>query len=349
LAANFEDPANASGIPPLPPYDLAIERVVLGSMIISGRSATTVFETLTNDAFYSGANRRIFICMAELFKDATPIDIITLAEALRKKQWLESAGGEPYLAELAESIASSSNISYYCDILLEKAAKRRLLDSILQVQQMIHNEAPFDDITSLLKETCLVVVKNDESSIFRPTWDNIPPDTPPLLTLNNTRICSAGNLTLLIAQHGAGKSTIGEVTCAARLSPSADTFGLKAIQKGLFFYVDTEQSRQDHSKLWLRTMKRADIGRGIIPENLRFELIKMIPTLKMRLRYLDSIMASPELSLLILDGLADFVKDVNDPGECNEFLYWILSEATKRDFGILSSIHHNPADTSGKK
>jgi replicative DNA helicase len=117
----------------IPPQALDVERTVLGSMLIDGHAAAAVFELLDETAFYSGANRRVFICMKEMFNQSVPIDLITLLEVLRKKQWLESVGEEPYLAELAESIATSANIQYYAKILLEKATLRELITTSAEI------------------------------------------------------------------------------------------------------------------------------------------------------------------------------------------------------------------------
>ena len=126
-------PASTGSAERIPPQALDVERTVLGSMLIDEQAASAVFEMLDETAFYSGANRRIFECMKELFAQHTPIDIITLAEALRKKQWLEAVGEEPYLAELAESIATSANIEYYGKILREKGTLRELISTAAQI------------------------------------------------------------------------------------------------------------------------------------------------------------------------------------------------------------------------
>ena len=117
----------------IPPQALDVERTVLGSMLIDGQAAATVFEFLTENAFYSSANQKIFICMREMFEKSKPIDVITLAEALRKKQWLEAVGEETYLGELAESIATSANIEHYALILREKSTLRTLISTAAEI------------------------------------------------------------------------------------------------------------------------------------------------------------------------------------------------------------------------
>ncbi len=124
LAKNKTTPLSAERIPP---QALDVERTVLGSMLIDAEAAATAFELLDEDCFYMAANRHIFVCMQEMFEKNIPIDLITLADALRKKGLFEAVGEEAYLGELAESIATSSNIEYYSKILLEKATLRRLI------------------------------------------------------------------------------------------------------------------------------------------------------------------------------------------------------------------------------
>lgn len=111
----------------LPPQALEVERTVLGSMLIDGQAAATALELLDDNCFYMTANRYIFGCMREMFEKNIPIDIVTLADTLRKKSLLEAVGEETYLGELAESIATSANIEYYSGILIEKSTLRQLI------------------------------------------------------------------------------------------------------------------------------------------------------------------------------------------------------------------------------
>jgi replicative DNA helicase len=117
----------------LPPQALDIEKTVLGSMLIDGQAAVSAMEILDDNCFYSSANQRIFICMREMFEKNVPIDVITVADVLRKKTWLESVGEETYLGELAESIATSGNIEYYSGILIEKATLRQMISVAAEI------------------------------------------------------------------------------------------------------------------------------------------------------------------------------------------------------------------------
>ncbi len=117
----------------VPPQALDIERTVLGSMLIDANALDTAMEVLTEECFYATPHRNIFICMWEMVKHDIPVDIITLTEELRKKEWLEIVGSEAYLSELVENVATSANIEYHSKILQSKAVLRALITTTAEI------------------------------------------------------------------------------------------------------------------------------------------------------------------------------------------------------------------------
>lgn len=157
MALRDSSPASPASAERIPPQALDVERTVLGSMLIDGRAVSTVFELLDENAFYSGPNRKIFLCMKEMFEKSAPIDLVTLTESLRTKQWLESVGEEAYLGELAESIATSANVEYYAKILREKGTLRELITTAAEITTDCFNT----------EVEAQEVLDNAESKIFR--------------------------------------------------------------------------------------------------------------------------------------------------------------------------------------
>ncbi|MCL2181900.1 MAG: replicative DNA helicase [Chitinispirillia bacterium] len=119
----------AAGADRVPPQSLDAERTILGSMLIDDVAVDVAIEFLSEDNFYSDAHSKIFICMRELSEVGTPVDIITVSEKLRRKEWIEAVGTEAYLAELAESVATSGNVQYYASIVREKSVLRQLINA----------------------------------------------------------------------------------------------------------------------------------------------------------------------------------------------------------------------------
>jgi replicative DNA helicase len=117
----------------VPPQALDVERTVLGSMLIDANAAVNAMEKLAEECFYATANKRIYVCLRDMFEKSIPFDILTLAEELRKKTWLESVGAEPYLAELVDNVATSANIEHHVRILLEKSTLRNLISTAAEI------------------------------------------------------------------------------------------------------------------------------------------------------------------------------------------------------------------------
>jgi replicative DNA helicase len=117
----------------IPPQALDVERTVLGSMLIDSNAANNAMAVLTEDCFYATQNQRVFSCMAQMFEKNIAIDVLTLADALKKKNWLESVGAEPYLSELVSSVATSANVEHHCRILIEKTTLRHLISASAEI------------------------------------------------------------------------------------------------------------------------------------------------------------------------------------------------------------------------
>ncbi|MDR2156555.1 MAG: AAA family ATPase, partial [Clostridiales Family XIII bacterium] len=112
----------------VPPHSDDAEAAVLGAALQSRQALYDVMETLTENDFYRDNNRRIFAAMAELHGAGGTIDIVTVAEALRKRKELSAAGGADYIGKLAGAVPSPSSALQYGKILIGKAILRNLIE-----------------------------------------------------------------------------------------------------------------------------------------------------------------------------------------------------------------------------
>ncbi len=65
--------------------------------------------------------------METLTRQNSPVDLITLDQALKNKGVIQDVGGFAYLAELSKNTPSAANIIAYADIVREKAVLRELI------------------------------------------------------------------------------------------------------------------------------------------------------------------------------------------------------------------------------
>jgi replicative DNA helicase len=116
-----------------PPQALEAERAVLGGVLLEPEAATKAIEIVTPEAFYHPAHGRIFRAMVALFTRREPIDVMTLAEELRKAGDLESIGGLTLLTDLVDSVPTAANIEHYAKNVLDKYLLRQLISASSEI------------------------------------------------------------------------------------------------------------------------------------------------------------------------------------------------------------------------
>ena len=107
------------------PHSREAEEGVLGGILIDNRALSIVVEQLQGaEDFYVEAHRTIYAAMLRLGERSQPIDMITLAEALKLGGELDAVGGSAYLASLIDATPTTANIGQHARIVREKAAVR---------------------------------------------------------------------------------------------------------------------------------------------------------------------------------------------------------------------------------
>ncbi|MDH3424007.1 MAG: replicative DNA helicase, partial [Gemmatimonadota bacterium] len=104
-----------------PPFSMEAETAVLGGMLIDREAVTRAIEHIDDGMFYREANRRLYRSMVRLFERGDVIDVITVAEELKKTGELDSAGGFDYLGSLVDAVPTAANLEYHARIVRDKA------------------------------------------------------------------------------------------------------------------------------------------------------------------------------------------------------------------------------------
>ncbi|MFH1836606.1 MAG: replicative DNA helicase [Candidatus Omnitrophota bacterium] len=117
----------------MPPQNNEAEAAVLGAMLIDREAISQSIEHLEESAFYSEANKQIFQAIVDLYDNNEAVDIVTLVEALKKNNKLDTVGGPSYITDLANSIPTAANIEHYAKIVREKYLLRRLINTATQI------------------------------------------------------------------------------------------------------------------------------------------------------------------------------------------------------------------------
>ncbi|MCE5330151.1 replicative DNA helicase [bacterium] len=137
---------NTGKLERIPPYNLEAEESLLGSMLISKEAIGNVIEIVREDDFYRRSNSEIFKAIKELYSKGEPVDPITLADYLKKKDLLEETGGKTFIHSLISNIPLASNAVYYAEIVKHNSILRKLIYAATDIAKMGY-EVP-DDLSA---------------------------------------------------------------------------------------------------------------------------------------------------------------------------------------------------------
>ena len=113
----------------VPPHSAEAEKSVLGAAMLSKDALFDVMEVVKPADFYDENHKEIFQAMIDLNRKNAPVDALTVAEELKKRNSLEMVGGRAYIASLSSMTPTTSNAMEYGRIVAEKASVRRLIET----------------------------------------------------------------------------------------------------------------------------------------------------------------------------------------------------------------------------
>jgi replicative DNA helicase len=142
----------------IPPQSLESEQAVLGALMLRPAAIYEIEDLLVPEMFYAKKNLIIFRTILELSLKNEPIDILSLANALKEKKQLAEIGGNVYLNELMSNVPSTVNIRHYGDIVYKKFILRSLIDASESIATLSYEE------NDMLVEN---ILDTAEKSIFK--------------------------------------------------------------------------------------------------------------------------------------------------------------------------------------
>jgi len=143
----------------LQPQAIELEQAVLGALMIDNESLSDAIDSLKTEYFYSPKHQKIFEAITNLFNNTQPVDILTVAEELKRLEVFDDIGGLAYISELTNNVASASNTEFHARIIAEKFIKR----SLINISRKISTDA-FDDAVDIFD-----LLNNAEAELFTVT------------------------------------------------------------------------------------------------------------------------------------------------------------------------------------
>ncbi len=132
-----------------PPHSIEAEQSVIGGLMLSTDTVDDVSAVLKEFDFYTKQHQVIFATIISLNQKNSPLDLVTVIEALSRNGLLEVAGDKSYLIEVVQNTPSAANILYYAQLVREKAILRSLIQTSNDISETCYHPQG-RDITEVL-------------------------------------------------------------------------------------------------------------------------------------------------------------------------------------------------------
>jgi hypothetical protein len=162
----------------LPPHNLTAEIGVIGSVLLDNGRLSDVRRFVSWSHFWRDTNQIVFKAVCELADQGVPVDLVTLADELSRREQLEKIGGMDSLADLLTSVPHASNAIEYAGIVREHARRRASIEAANEMLESAYSQTKTSDqLLSLAQDRLSSLdVLEDESDPFlgvRP-WPEAP-------------------------------------------------------------------------------------------------------------------------------------------------------------------------------
>ncbi len=145
------------------PHDVEAEKAVLSALLIDPEYCVgQALKILRNErVFYHPPHRALFKSIMELADKNVGIEFLNISHDLRKKDQLEEIGGEMFLAELEQFIATSANFDDHCKIVTDLYKLRNMINVCMTSTNKCYEiDTEPDEIINTI-ESKILEVRND--------------------------------------------------------------------------------------------------------------------------------------------------------------------------------------------
>lgn len=147
------------------PANIEAEEAIIAAMILDKDVINQVVQTLKAKDFYRDENGILFETIAALNDKGEVIELLTIAEELRKQSLLDKTGGLSEIARIANSTATTQGVERYVEIVREKSTLRQLIRINTQLLNRCYEES--ENVEGILDDAerqVLEISKERESS-----------------------------------------------------------------------------------------------------------------------------------------------------------------------------------------
>lgn len=190
-----------------------------------------------------------------------------------------------------------------------------------------------EDLRNYIKESVISVTGTYEQSAS-------------VLMVDDSTIGTLGNFSASIGK-AKSKKTFNVSAIAAAALKNGTVLHYRAYfpeGKRKILYVDTEQGKNHCQIVLNRILRLAGLPKDCDADNLTMlALRKYSPEVRLAITE-EAIGMIPDLGLVIIDGIRDFIHDINSPGESTDVISKFMQWTDDRQIHIHTVLHQNKND-----
>lgn len=145
----------------LPPHSIEAEQGVLGCILLDpGQGIGLCIEKIKSGAavFYDLRHQTIYETLVEMYDKKDAVDFITVTQRLKDANQLDVVGGPAYITNLAASVPSAANLSFYLEIVKEKHILRKMIRTCTEVVGRVYeHEGKVDELIDEVERDILTI------------------------------------------------------------------------------------------------------------------------------------------------------------------------------------------------
>jgi replicative DNA helicase len=128
----------------LPPHDLTAEAATLSAAMLSDVALDEAVDVVQPDDFFSHQNQDVARVVWAIHSRGEPVDVVTVANALRAAGHLARAGGAGYLAQLTDATPAVANVRRHAELVRDLSRVRTWIALCQKWAAMGYTEAASD-------------------------------------------------------------------------------------------------------------------------------------------------------------------------------------------------------------
>jgi len=146
----------------LPPFDVEAEEACIASILVDEEAVGRVEGLVQAEDFYRDQNRWAYEACLALWSRNEPINQVTLAHELSRREKLDDAGGLPYLSRIVAELATPVGVEHYAQIVKRDSTYRTMITAGSQIVQLAYQGGPDIDGAIARAENLIMGVRQSQ-------------------------------------------------------------------------------------------------------------------------------------------------------------------------------------------